>query len=216
MISGGWRHGSAVLWPVPGPLPASAPPSARFARSRSLRAVVDLERRHPGKAGRVGLAGPSTAPKRAPSPEHRQRDRLSRSKAAGDQQPPGRTTAGSAGVSAPRGRGGRARGHRPFADEHRRARTRATTAKPAKAPKAQKPTGKAGRKAAKRTRVGRRRGSGARSTQALALIQAQPGITIPELASAMAIKPNYLYRVLPALQKDKRIAKDGRGWKATS
>ena len=32
----------------------------------------------------------------------------------------------------------------------------------------------------------------------------------------MAIKPNYLYRVLPALQKDKRIAKDGRGWKATS
>jgi hypothetical protein len=30
----------------------------------------------------------------------------------------------------------------------------------------------------------------------------------------MSIKPNYLYRVLPSLQKEGKIAKKGRGWEA--
>lgn len=61
-------------------------------------------------------------------------------------------------------------------------------------------------------RRGRPRGSGARSQQALELVRARPGITIRELADAMKIKANYLYRVLPELQKEKRVVKRGGGW----
>ena len=43
-------------------------------------------------------------------------------------------------------------------------------------------------------------------------MKAKPGITIPELADAMGIKQNYLYRVLPSLQKDKLVKKQGKGW----
>src|SRR4051812_29861445 len=42
-------------------------------------------------------------------------------------------------------------------------------------------------------RRGRPRGSGTRAAQALDLVRARPGITIPELAEAMGIKQNYLY-----------------------
>ena len=48
-------------------------------------------------------------------------------------------------------------------------------------------------------RRGRPKGSGTRAAQALELVRAQPGITIPELAEAMGIKQNYLYRVMPTL-----------------
>jgi CRP-like cAMP-binding protein len=51
-----------------------------------------------------------------------------------------------------------------------------------------------------------------RSKQALELVRTRPGITIPEIAEAMGIQQNYLYRVLPALQKDGLVRKDGRGW----
>lgn len=63
-----------------------------------------------------------------------------------------------------------------------------------------------------RRRAGRRKGSGTRSVQALELVQGQPGITIPELAAKMGIKQNYLYRVLPALEQEGKIRKQGRGW----
>lgn len=61
---------------------------------------------------------------------------------------------------------------------------------------------------------GRRKGSGARSAQALGFVQGQPGITIPELAAKMGIKQNYLYRVLPALESEGKVEKQGRGWHA--
>lgn len=61
-------------------------------------------------------------------------------------------------------------------------------------------------------RRGRPRGSGTRSKEALALVTSHPGITIPELAERMGIKQNYLYRVLPGLQKDGLVRKEGRGW----
>jgi CRP-like cAMP-binding protein len=61
-------------------------------------------------------------------------------------------------------------------------------------------------------RPGRRRGSGTRAAEALSLVQGQPGITIPELADKMGIKQNYLYRVLPGLEQDGKVRKDGRGW----
>ena len=60
---------------------------------------------------------------------------------------------------------------------------------------------------------GRPKGSGTRAVEALALVKANPGITIPEIAEKMGIKQNYLYRVLPGLAQDGLIIKDGRGWK---
>jgi hypothetical protein len=65
-----------------------------------------------------------------------------------------------------------------------------------------------------RRRAGRRKGSGTRAAQALKLVRGQPGITIPELATKMGIKQNYLYRVLPALEQENKINKQGRGWHA--
>jgi hypothetical protein len=63
-------------------------------------------------------------------------------------------------------------------------------------------------------RRGRPRGSGTRANQALDLVKARPGITIPELAEAMGIKQNYLYRVMPGLADDGKVTKSGRGWHA--
>ena len=61
---------------------------------------------------------------------------------------------------------------------------------------------------------GRPKGSGTRAIQALELVKARPGITIPELAEAMEIKQNYLYRVMPELAERGEVVKSGRGWHA--
>jgi CRP-like cAMP-binding protein len=63
-------------------------------------------------------------------------------------------------------------------------------------------------------RRGRPKGSGTRAVQALDLVKARPGITIPELAEAMGIKQNYLYRVMPGLADEGKVKKSGRGWHA--
>jgi DNA-binding MarR family transcriptional regulator len=55
-----------------------------------------------------------------------------------------------------------------------------------------------------------------RASQALALIREQPGITIPEIAKAMKIQPNYLYRVLPRLASAGQLKRDGQGWHPAS
>jgi CRP-like cAMP-binding protein len=64
-------------------------------------------------------------------------------------------------------------------------------------------------------RRGRRRG-GTRANQALELVRGKPGITIPEIASAMGIEPNYLYRVLPKLASDGQVTRQGQGWHPAS
>ena len=61
-------------------------------------------------------------------------------------------------------------------------------------------------------RRGRPRGSGNRAQQALKLVNDNPGITIPEMAQKMGIQVNYLYRVLPNLEQDGKVRKEGRGW----
>lgn len=61
---------------------------------------------------------------------------------------------------------------------------------------------------------GRPKGSGQRGKQALDIVRGKPGITIPEIAEAMGIKQNYLYRVMPGLQKDGLVSKKGKGWYA--
>jgi hypothetical protein len=81
---------------------------------------------------------------------------------------------------------------------------------PARPARARKPTG-----AASAGRRGRPRGSGTRALQTLELVKARPGITIPEIATEMGIKQNYLYRVLPGLEKDAKVVKRDRGWHAT-
>jgi ribosomal protein S25 len=110
----------------------------------------------------------------------------------------------SASASAtPRRRGpGRPRGSKTKAATKTRKAT-ATTRKAARK--------KPGRPPGKR-RAGRRKGSGTRAAQALSFVKGQPGITIPELAAKMGIKQNYLYRVLPGLEKEGKVAKQGRGW----
>ena len=61
-------------------------------------------------------------------------------------------------------------------------------------------------------RRGRPRGSGTRSNEALKIVRDQPGVTIPEMAQKMGIQQNYLYRVLPGLEQDGMVRKEGRGW----
>jgi hypothetical protein len=59
---------------------------------------------------------------------------------------------------------------------------------------------------------GRPKGGGTRSAEALQLVTDRPGITIPELAEAMGIAQNYLYRVMPSLAEEGKVTKSGRGW----
>jgi len=61
-----------------------------------------------------------------------------------------------------------------------------------------------------------RRGANTRADQALELVRQKPGITIPEIAKAMNIEPNYLYRVLPRLAADGQVNRDGQGWHPAS
>ena len=42
------------------------------------------------------------------------------------------------------------------------------------------------------------------------LIATEPGTTASEIAKAMKIQPNYLYRVLAELEKEKKVRKQGR------
>jgi hypothetical protein len=70
------------------------------------------------------------------------------------------------------------------------------------------------RAAAARTRRRRRNGS-TRADQAVKIITQNPGITVSELGRKMKLNhPNYLYRVLPDLQKEGRIKRDGKGYSA--
>jgi hypothetical protein len=68
------------------------------------------------------------------------------------------------------------------------------------------------RKTTSGRRRGRPRGSGTRAIQAQELVSARPGITIRELADAMNIKANYLYRVMPTLESEGKVKKRRGGW----
>jgi DNA-binding IclR family transcriptional regulator len=57
-----------------------------------------------------------------------------------------------------------------------------------------------------------RRGGNTRANQALELVRAKPGITIPQIAEQLKIEPNYLYRVMPKLVEDGQVERDGQGW----
>jgi hypothetical protein len=60
---------------------------------------------------------------------------------------------------------------------------------------------------------GRRRRGSTRANQAVRLIKANPGIKVSELGKKMKLNhPNYLYRVLPDLEKEGRIKRQGKGY----
>lgn len=67
----------------------------------------------------------------------------------------------------------------------------------------------------RRGRRGRPRGSGGTSAKALEVIRQNPGITVSQLARELKMRhPNYLYRVLPQLESQGAVRKDGKGWHA--
>ena len=131
------------------------------------------------------------------------------------------SAASGAGAAITRGRGPgrpRGKGRRKKATTATTATATATRATPSRRkakraaakPKATATARKPGRPA--KRRAGRRKGSGTRAAEALSFVQGQPGITIPELAAKMGIKQNYLYRVLPGLESEKKVEKKDRGW----
>lgn len=62
----------------------------------------------------------------------------------------------------------------------------------------------------------RKRQGGTRADQAVAHIAENPGVGASDIAKAMKIKPNYLYRVLGDLEKEGRVKKDGRSYEVTA
>ena len=93
----------------------------------------------------------------------------------------------------------------------RPSRGRPTGNRPVRTP-ARAATRRNGRAAAPR----QRRGGHTRANQTLELVREKPGITIPEIAKAMKIEPNYLYRVLPRLASNGQVKRDGQGWHPAS
>jgi hypothetical protein len=79
--------------------------------------------------------------------------------------------------------------------------------------------GKSARRGPRRPRSSdtRRRRGGTRADQAVRIIKQNPGISVSELGKKMKLNaPNYLYRVLPDLQKEGRIRRKGKGYHAGS
>ena len=74
--------------------------------------------------------------------------------------------------------------------------------------------GKSARRGPGRPRgTGRRRRGSTRADQAVKIITDNPGIKVSELGRRMKLNhPNYLYRVLPDLQKEGRIKRRGKGY----
>ncbi|MBA2793437.1 MAG: hypothetical protein H0U32_05520 [Thermoleophilaceae bacterium] len=105
---------------------------------------------------------------------------------------------------------------RPLVDEYSRLEKAAEALAGVGSESAQRPSRRRASNGRKRSpgtgRRGRPPGSGKRARQAEELVNARPGITIPELAAAMDIQANYLYRVMPTLENEGKISKQGKGW----
>lgn len=67
-----------------------------------------------------------------------------------------------------------------------------------------------------RRRGGRRgRRGGTRADQALSVVRENPGVSVRELSERLGVRhPNYMYRVMNALESDGAVKKKGRGYQA--
>lgn len=74
--------------------------------------------------------------------------------------------------------------------------------------------GKSSRRGRGRLRgTGQRRRGGTRADQAVKIIRDNPGIKVSELGKKMKLNhPNYLYRVLPNLEKEGKVRRKGTGY----
>ena len=63
-----------------------------------------------------------------------------------------------------------------------------------------------------RPRGARSRAGSTRGDEAVALVAANPGLSASEIAKALEIAPNYVYRVMSDLVKQGRVRKSGRGY----
>lgn len=156
-------------------------------RLSELKPLVDEY--HRLEAAALALAGVNGSPSTVATPTAPRR--------RGPGRPPGSKSRKKAATAKATATGAKATGPAPSA----------TAAAPKSPPAAaRKP------RVAKASRAGRRKGSGNRAAEARTHVRENPGLTIPELAAKMGIKQNYLYRVLPGLQAEKKVEKKGRGW----
>ena len=107
---------------------------------------------------------------------------------------------------------GRLQELRPLMEEYERLEAAAAVLSGAEAPMPRASVARSTNGNGRRGRPRGSRGDNTRATQAVELVRARPGITIPELATHMGIKPNYLYRILPQLEEDGRVRRDDKGW----
>jgi hypothetical protein len=182
-------------------------------RLKELKPQVDEYSRLEAAASalaKVGGSAPAaaTVPRRKKGPG-RPRGSVNRaSKATAASTPAASAPAASTPAASTNAKAGRKKVGRPPGSRKKVGRPAGT------GKKVGRPPGSATKAAASSTkrRVGRRKGSGTRSKQALRFVREQPGITIPELAEKMKIQANYLYRVLPGLEQDGKLEKKGRGY----
>jgi hypothetical protein len=73
--------------------------------------------------------------------------------------------------------------------------------------------------APRRRGQGSRRRSGGRQTradQAVQIVGGNPGVTVKEIAGEMGINENYLYRLLPRMEREGTLKREGSGWALAS
>jgi len=163
-------------------------------RLAELKPLIDeYSRLEAAAAALEGVGGSSAAATAVAAPVRRGPGRPK-----GSGRKPGRPKGSGRGPGRPKGSG----------------KTAAAAAAPAATAEKAAAPARRGRPPGSGRKAGRRKGSGTRAAQALSIVTEQPGVTIPELASRMGIKQNYLYRVLPGLEQEGKVAKQGRGWHA--
>ena len=98
-------------------------------------------------------------------------------------------------------------------DEERKRLERALAELGGKIRRVGRPPGRpaGGNRAGGKGSTGKRRGrKGKRAEQTVKFVADNPGTTAGDVAKAMKIKPNYLYRVLGDLEKEGRVKKKGQ------
>jgi hypothetical protein len=100
----------------------------------------------------------------------------------------------------------------PLVDEYEELRRIAAAIETEEAARSADGAPRSRRAASRRALRPGRNGHGARSDQARTLIGEQPGVTVAELAKKMGIGTTYLYRLLPRLEREGVLRKQGQGY----